>query len=124
MTGEKTVDFKVLRDILKSQSAIAGDTADRAVQALTRFLDGQAMSLDAAFGLIAPNHRPKDDSRVDIAREVHKLRKAGKTWQKIADEFAAAGRRPADEKSLRDLCKEFAGQLTSDEVISRLAGDQ
>jgi hypothetical protein len=120
LSPDQRTYLEELRALLQRQSLFPEDTAGKAAQSLANFLDGKSTSLDGAFGLVAANHRPKDKSRLDIAREVHELRKGGKTWLQVADYFDAGERRITDESSLRDLYKEFKNRLHGEDIAARL----
>jgi len=97
--------------------------ADEAQAAILAFLNGEAKTLDAAFGLKRRPGHPADPKRKEfIARKAIALRKCGFKWVSIAAELEKE-KIFLDESVIREYAGDFEPQILLDDKIEELAKD-
>ncbi|MET0013046.1 MAG: hypothetical protein ABW088_05280 [Sedimenticola sp.] len=106
-------------------SPISLELAEFVAGSIRDFLNGDASSLDKAFGLTPRRGAPGNpEKRRAIAEELLALRDTGMSWKDIADQFHMQDRDVTDERTLRAYLSEFYGDLISDSLIKRLNGNE
>lgn len=109
---------KQLRKLSFPTSPISIELARYATDAIEKFLSGECKSLDAAFG-VAPKRGapgwPKE--RVKMAREIFKMRCAGKSWHDIERTLKV------ERVTLRRIYSEFNVRLRSRELVRQLKSE-
>lgn len=125
---ETKAKFKIfaanLRRLSFPTSPISIDLAKFIASGLERYCDGNATSLDSAFGLTAKRGAPSNDGkREEIARQIFSMRLARKSWKQIAADLAAQDVGVNDERTLRLYYREFLVMLMSEELCRRLGED-
>ncbi len=109
---------KQLRKLSFPTSPISVKLATFAADAFDKFLSGQCDSLDDAFGVAKSRGAPRQLSTAKqhlmVAREIHALRLAGKTWYQIESEMNN------DQRVLRRIYKPFRIRLMSHDIARQL----
>lgn len=100
-----------LRKLKFPTSPVSVRLAQFAADSFNIYLEGKAQTLDEAFGLKPRRGAPGIPKRREaIARAAFKLRLAGESWKKIADELGG------DERTIREYYTEFKTNLLCEEI--------
>lgn len=88
--------------------------SNEAETAIRAFLNGEAATLDAAFGLAPARGRPtKDDEHKAIARKVFTLRLRGASWLIIAGTIDGG---KWDERTIRRIFKQHFAEVATEQI--------
>ncbi len=111
---------KQLRKLSFPTSPISVNLARFAADAFDKYLTAECPTLDAAFGLSKKRGVPGwPKMRLKMAKDIYRLRKAGKSWSKVQDELSSSYS-DTDLGTLKRTYKEFRVHLMSKSVIDLL----
>jgi len=108
---------KQLRTLTFPKSPISVNLATFAADAFDSFLAGHSPTLDAAFGIGKRRGAPGwPKARLKLAKEIHVLRIAGKSWSRVQDELERRGYKGTDLSTIKRTYKEFRLHLMSKDL--------
>jgi hypothetical protein len=115
---------KQLRKLSFPTSPVSVTLATFAADAFDQFLAGKSRTLDAAFGLQKKRGVPGwPKARLQLAKAVYALRKAGHSWKSVLDELSKQGRGEMDLSTLKRTYDEFKIPLMARDVALTLSQD-
>lgn len=119
MIEPETIDEA--KELLEDLAVFLGKHYSRpfASNAIQSYLNGNAPSLDHAFGLVRPRGAQKRDSKHrDKVTTAIKMRLDDKTWKEICDSLSFE-----DERELRRMCKKCFVEVASTMLAAELKED-
>ena len=112
--------------IIKAEARLRRDHYVYLANAFKRYLDGNAKSLDEAFGLTRRPTRgaPKRNAQRDIelSRKILEWRIAGESWPAVCDKLSSEGFEVTDERTIRKIYEGLFIEVIAEKVLARSKG--